>query len=189
MKQLILSITIYLAFVTATHGQATYATEPVHELQISFSPLARPLFYSDITSLASKSFNQDFHFSNSYQLTYRYQTPKKWSLGISANLLDGWLSQNADVDLKHTSVVIGFEPKLSYLKKPYLDLYFFVGAGVVFNKNKTIVNGENIASKLYLNPTTQITPLGIRVGKKVGAFAELGYGYKGIVNLGLSGRF
>jgi hypothetical protein len=38
-------------------------------------------------------------------------------------------------------------------------------------------------------PTFQITPFGVRAGKQTGVFAEIGYGYKGIINLGLSSRF
>ena len=37
--------------------------------------------------------------------------------------------------------------------------------------------------------TGQVTPFAIRIGRKVGGFLELGYGYKGIFNFGLSYRF
>ena len=38
-------------------------------------------------------------------------------------------------------------------------------------------------------PTGQATPFGIRIGRKVAGFAELGYGYKGLFSFGLSYRF
>jgi hypothetical protein len=186
MKKHLLSFACLVAATTCSYGQTTNV---LHEIQAGYSPMARPLFYSDLTSMVSKSFHQDFHFSNSYQISYRYKTPRKLTLGFSVSLLNGKLSQNQNMELQHTSIVTAFEPKFSYVKKAAFELYFFAGAGVIFNKNKTIVNGESVASQLYTNPTTQLTPLGIRAGKKVAVFAEIGYGYKGIVNLGLSSRF
>ena len=37
--------------------------------------------------------------------------------------------------------------------------------------------------------TGQITPFGIRIGRKLGGFMELGLGYKGLVNFGAAYRF
>lgn len=37
--------------------------------------------------------------------------------------------------------------------------------------------------------TTYIAPVGIRFGKDFGGFMEMGYGYKGMLNAGLSLRF
>ena len=37
--------------------------------------------------------------------------------------------------------------------------------------------------------TGQVTPFGMRIGRKLGGFLELGYGYKGIFNFGCSYRF
>jgi hypothetical protein len=186
MKKRLLLICYFIAISTCSYAQTP---EALHEIQVGYSPLARPLFYSDITSLVSKSFREDFHFSNSYQISYRYKTPRKLTLGFSASLLNGQLSKNQNIELHHSSIVTAFEPRFSYLKKPAFELYFFAGAGIIFHKNKTIMNGESVASQLYTDPTTQLTPIGIRAGKKIAAFVEIGYGYKGIANLGLSSRF
>ncbi|MDZ7738042.1 MAG: hypothetical protein U5K32_03030 [Bacteroidales bacterium] len=35
----------------------------------------------------------------------------------------------------------------------------------------------------------QVSPLGFRLGKQIGAFAEIGFGYKGILNAGISAYF
>ena len=36
---------------------------------------------------------------------------------------------------------------------------------------------------------SQIDALGIRIGKKIGAFVEAGFGFNGIIKVGLSGQF
>jgi len=38
-------------------------------------------------------------------------------------------------------------------------------------------------------PTGQVTPFGIRIGRRFAGFAEIGYGYKGLFSFGLSYRF
>lgn len=42
-------------------------------------------------------------------------------------------------------------------------------------------------SAIYINP--QITPFGMRVGKKLAGFGEIGFGYKGIIHLGAAYSF
>ena len=47
-------------------------------------------------------------------------------------------------------------------------------------------NTDNTGGKFW---GFQLSPLGVRVGRKISGFAEIGYGYKGIVNAGISYRF
>jgi hypothetical protein len=47
-------------------------------------------------------------------------------------------------------------------------------------------NPDQTGPKLY---GFQVTPVGVRVGRKYAAFLELGYGYKGIINGGIGYRF
>ena len=68
-------------------------------------------------------------------------------------------------------------------------LYGAAGFGLtVFNDNEASIPGhsDNTGPKLW---GFQGTPLGIRVGRKLAGFAEIGYGYKGLINGGLSYRF
>jgi hypothetical protein len=87
-----------------------------------------------------------------------------------------------------------FSPEMTFR---YLDtkdnwirvrLYGAVAYGLtVFNDNNNAINHDNqTGPKLW---GFQGTPIGVRVGRRLAGFAELGFGYKGLINVGLSCRF
>ncbi len=61
-----------------------------------------------------------------------------------------------------------------------------MGLTVFDDLNLNPGHADNTGPKLW---GFQFTPFGIRVGRKVAAFAEVGVGYKGLINAGLSYRF
>lgn len=76
------------------------------------------------------------------------------------------------------------EGSFYYLKNRNFDLYALGGMGCFIvtsgNYNNRYSNYDNFGL------TVQLTPIGVRFGRKFGGFAELGYGYKGLVNMGVS---
>ena len=95
---------------------------------------------------------------------------------------------------EHKAVTIAVELNYIYRIRKYVDIYTFIGAGPAF---KTAVT-TNVASPISVDgqaKTTKsedlvfhYTPLGVRVGGRIGGFAELGFGYKGLLSGGLSLR-
>jgi len=84
-----------------------------------------------------------------------------------------------------------FELDYRYITVKQFQMYFGLGAGGtmlydVFNDNdiNSELSGYNEFYAPY--PNFQVTALGFRFGDNVGITAEFGFGYKGIVNLGLS---
>lgn len=77
----------------------------------------------------------------------------------------------------------------NYANKEWVRVYTYLEPGVSFKKitntyprSSTEHSNETIFNMYYM-------PIGISVGKRVSGFAELGFGFKGIVNAGLSFRF
>jgi hypothetical protein len=75
-----------------------------------------------------------------------------------------------------------------YYFRKYLEVYTFAGAGPEFSSTATkatTLNGEttNLKNDKF---KAQYTPLGLRLGGRFGVYAEVGYGYKGLVNTGVS---
>lgn len=70
----------------------------------------------------------------------------------------------------------------------FLQLYSGVAAGVSAGKSspKSGTGGDSFSSTDF---AFQVNALGLRVGHNFGAFAELGFGYNGIVSLGVSAKF
>lgn len=82
--------------------------------------------------------------------------------------------------------------QFQYLQVPsgILSLYWGVGLGAGFHKQKLsdFPFGPNKYDKTRL--AYQVTPLGMTLGlKRFGAFAEVGFGYKGVFQFGAYARF
>lgn len=93
---------------------------------------------------------------------------------------------------KNDYLTIGADLQFRYLQVPsgILSLYWGVGLGAGFHKQK--LSGFSYGPDKYdkTRLAYQVTPLGLTVGvKRFGAFAEVGFGYKGIFQFGAYTRF
>ncbi len=130
--------------------------------------------------------------SNGIYVTYKRRSSRKFALGFASGLTfnktekglfnSDWKTQVYD----YAGAMVAVEPTFTYMENATVSLYAVTGLGGVF-----IFDRRNPATNEKRTPfvTLQLTPIGIRYGRKVGAFAELGYGYKGIVNFGISTKF
>lgn len=78
--------------------------------------------------------------------------------------------------------------EFSYIKTPLINFYGSAGAGAIFSETKEVAitkayKTRDVAFAYHINP------LGLRVGKKLAGFLELGYGFKGIATAGVSYKF
>lgn len=83
-------------------------------------------------------------------------------------------------------VTIAGEMTGYFVKKPRFKLYAMAGLG--FYTMRSSLDNYTTSTRTY-GPTTQLTVAGVRFGKKLSVFTELGYGYKGIINTGFSTHF
>lgn len=75
-----------------------------------------------------------------------------------------------------------------YVIEPYYQFYSGLAAGVALNAYSTpFALEEGTGNRLIF--AFQLTVVGFRFGKKLGGFAELGFGHLGLVNAGMSFRF
>ncbi len=93
---------------------------------------------------------------------------------------------------KHTTVA-AFEVYYIYMFRKYMELYTLAGMGPSFSNMNIDVNQPGGSSSTTIQTQNvvkvQYTPIGIRFGGRLGGFAELGIGYKGMINGGISYRF
>ena len=83
-----------------------------------------------------------------------------------------------------------FEIKPIYFNGRLIQLYGFLGVGGRYTSDK-LVSGENNTPGKEVDPApffinTQWTPIGVHIGKTLSGFLELGVGYKGLINGGIS---
>lgn len=162
-----------------------------HEIQISCGPLARPQILEDmVTSYFGMFWGEtapELEFSTFYAATYRYQAHRRMSIGVVSGISSGSTFRTDYSHLKsfykHTNGTMAFETEFIIADRPIVKLYAITALGVHVIRVK-----DYVQTKTYAWPTCQITPFGIRYGRKFAGFVEIGYGYKGIVNLGLSAR-
>jgi hypothetical protein len=72
---------------------------------------------------------------------------------------------------------------INYIATKSFQMYGLLGLGFA------IASYPDVDIKNIPILSFHFTPLGLRFGKNIGGFCEIGYGYRGIVNAGLSVRF
>ena len=114
-------------------------------------------------------------------------------LGISHNSFT-MKNQKASADASEAKLrqaTITFRTQYAWLRKNSFQLYSSINLGYSFIKQYEIgmvdANGSITTAyySKYSGFATHINPFGISVGKKIGAFAEIGIGFKGVFSGGM----
>ena len=126
--------------------------------------------------------------------TYRRMVLPWLTIGITAgyeqeitDLVSGYATIG---HYKRSAFALAPECQVIYKQKGIITYYGFIGVGNAFIKGKYTSKTSNAMETYtanYANP--QITPFGIKAGKKLCGFGEVGFGYKGIVHLGVGYNF
>ncbi|MFH6991811.1 hypothetical protein [Flavobacterium sp. FlaQc-48] len=196
MKKSIIVCSIFLTFSTlAVRAQQ----RGKHGLNLTYSdgiPMTLVEGFSDAFSSAilGQKINSKTTSSGNFGLGYRNQITERIRVGgdIAFEQVQTEQSDKNNKPIgKRTNRYIMVMPTMSfsYIKTDWLDFYGSAAAGVVLDK---YTQREPNKAALKDNATDfafQVNPAGIRVGKKFGAFAEVGFGYRGIVSAGLNYKF
>lgn len=177
-----------------------------HEVRINFSD-AIPLtigdafvegfssgFAASITGYSKKSFNEKN--SGMWGLGYKYHFNNRLNVGVDIGLLtaskDTELSKTNDTYTVHRKTnffLVMPTIQYSYLNKEIIQLYGNLGTGLLsYSVKENKDDGTNYSDN-YTSFAFQLNPIGIRVGKQFAGYAELGFGFKGIINVGASYKF
>ena len=151
------------------------------------------IFSDIITSIAGYT-NDNIRSSGIINLSYRNVVRDRWLLGATLSYeksqSDAFIMNSQVGTEKDTYYTLGLEAHYQYVHNPAFQMYSGFGAGYTLaqaNVNRTDGNPDT-SNKLY-HFNFQVNLLGFRIGRAVGFFAELGFGYRGVVNAGLSARF
>lgn len=140
-----------------------------------------------------------FNWQGTFTAEYSYQIEPKIKIGLSytfesqhhtiSSIIPGFNSRTTYRTIFHT---ILFNAGRQWAIRPLFELYSSLSIGGYYKiKDPSISNDkpstEDIQNKFGM--AYQFTPIGFRIGKKLGAFFELGFGYKGMLAGGLSYRF
>ena len=153
--------------------------------------------YSDIFAISISFGLLDFNLKSPVGpvfLGYRRYLTKNLALSVAASYSEFTNEYKASDNPK-----ILFTAKNSFVTgMAFLDLYYvnsesfqmYSGGGVGFvNVSQTITDTSSTSSGQKSIAAFQVTAAGFRFGKDFGGFLELGYGFHGILNAGVSYKF
>lgn len=190
MKKLLLPVLIIgslqLAAQQLSHELSlSYAFRTIEHSGRSFSDT-----YSSLIVMSSP-YQVDQTFAMSPYIAYRKDLGSRLSAGVSVGYEQykgdyyGWAGGNKLGSFVKQSVVVAGELRCGYVSHGKYHLYGLAGAGfaaVSLRENTAFTTDHTKTSRHF---TYHVAPLGLAYGHKLRPFAELGYGYKGIVNAGL----
>ncbi len=203
MKKLILTITLGFAMTVVCSAQNT-DNVPHHEFYLGVGLLNDNQVFSMAGDFLGTvlTFGQAVQPDKYWVLTpsigYRYWFNKRIGIGIHFAFDKNSVRAIHPHDLSTTSddewrvhnryfYTIAMDFNVNYMNRPICQLYGNIGMGVTlvqFSDNKT--EDPNARLKQFPFFNMHISPFGVRVGKMVAGFAEIGWGYKGFLNVGVS---
>lgn len=125
-----------------------------------------------------------------FRLAYAYTPKERWSYGaaLSYNQSKFNVINREEIigDQLNNFYTLAAETSYTFLKKDRVNLYALLGAGASFGKVKqTKYATAEVSRSQGTIFNFQITPIGVRYGKRWGGFAEVGFGYRGVLSFGI----
>ena len=155
--------------------QRTYAQAGKSEIELGYG------YYSEYSLVNGKPFSAS---SGAPSLEYRYFINKNVTIGLGLGY--------ENISTWGSFFTIAPEMTFCYLDTRHdrirVRLYGAVAYGVAIFDDLTIKPGAADRSGPWLYGF-QATPFGMRVGRQVAGFLEIGLGYQGLIHGGLSVRF
>lgn len=121
---------------------------------------------------------------------FDYFVGRRLSLGLQLNYAQYdesyTLSNNSTSTLKTSYLTPMVRTKLAWVRNPGFSFYSSLAVGATFLQAKNQSTGGQTDKTAGL--AFQVSPIGIRAGNAVALFAELGFGFQGLISAGLSIR-
>ena len=196
-----LILVLLLAAGTGAFSQDKKAAFPRDEARIGYGLLTGPEFFNALFATwpaigikIAQDTITDYTASMYGVATLEYDRYlAKWiSIGgsFSVNPITTLIKTKNGVNLTWNYYLFNVMPKVSfyYLNTEIISLYSGIeaGASFVFWYDR---QGSVTKTDLGVVPAFHVNVFGIRMGKQIGGFMEWGYGYRGVVNFGVSARF
>jgi hypothetical protein len=194
-QTLILSLLLLTLTSPAVRAQTTSASQSLAGQQEIGVGIGFSSVYKELANAFGDNTN-NYNLSPVWSMTYRYYT-RRMSVGVALsyeNLV------NNDREIGYTTyshshdamTIVGIVPEFTFNyinkvvneQKAELRLYGLVAAGATILSESD--DYYNYGTRLL--PTLQLTPVGIRYGRDFTCSCELGIGYKGLINFGVSYR-
>lgn len=198
-KNLVLKLLLlYFLLVLICTGRATSQTG-YHELSVSYGFLSSTEmgrygllegFFPVLTFGLLKVETKNTKATGPVLFSWKYISNSRWGFGILAGHAKGsydefigsyWDEGKSVNHCKYSAFSIAPEIDFRYLQKEKFHLYSSAALGLTFLAEE--VNGSEEKRN---QGDVHLSLIGLRYGQKLGAFAELGFGFKGLINFGIN---
>ncbi len=172
-----------------------------NEIRVGYGLLTGPEMANSLFSLWPaigvsiwKDTIKDYNCSFRGAVTVEYNRfVKPWctvGASLSINPISTLITTKHGYEMTWSYYLISIMPKVNfiYFNKGPVSMYSGIEAGcsLILWRDR---QGAVTMNDTGLSAAFQINGFGIRVGREIGGFVEWGYGFRGIVNFGLSARF
>ena len=186
----VFSLTILLGF-SQTKGTHEFELTVGGPTRNDFRDVANQIIESVIAAGNTTYTNKSS--TPSIAISYKTTIKDNWLIyadGVYQSVKENVLVKNNQVgDINNSYVTFGVGTEYHYIYKPWFQMYS--GASIGFTAQYSNFKGSSSDLKDghdgYFN--FQVNALGFRFGKKLAGIIELGAGYKGVANIGLSYQF
>ncbi len=188
---IVLTLAAFL-FSTAGFGQTR-----THDLSLQYGFLSidqlADIFTDALTIvLTLGTFGKDeVKYTGVPFLTYHYSANSRFGFG---GAIGGYSSRgvlkvgNTDAGtLKERSVIAAAELDYHWVMREGLQIYSGAGFGIRFRSGTYETTETETLNRVL--PTFHLNAIGVRFGRQVGFFLELGAGYKGVLSGGINAQF
>lgn len=196
-KRALRSVVVF-TLIAAFVSTAGFAQTRKHDLSLSYGVLSIDQLADVFTDVLTIVLTLGAYSKSNTEstgvpfLTYHYSRNSKFGFGFAV----GGYQSTGDLhilgetvgDFKETNSIGALELDYHWVMKKGFQLYSGAGLGVRIRKG-TYHDADSTETLSKTLPTFHVNALGLRVGRKVGFFAELGAGYKGIFSAGLNAQF
>jgi hypothetical protein len=198
MKKAIIAIGFTL-FSLHLSAQSYYRSYDHHDISVSYGMFTPSQFWVVNTLALNDSFPNELYVSDNYKgsgsisLTYRHMFKNEnmlwgFSTGMSNASWDIYNIGSYEGVLKRTFYTLAIDWQYRWRNQGVIQMYSGLDLGFTFVQ-ETFSPTEASVKPITSNIGQfgyQVNAVGARFGKKFGGYAEFGYGYKGIINVGFS---
>ena len=193
---IILSVVINLSLFSQSYDRSYLH----HDIMLSYGLPSTDMFQDINSTMLDDKFPDMRYIRDNYSgsgivsLTYRHITKNEmmfWGITAGYNQTKGDIYNVGQLEgeLKRSFITVAVEGQYRYQNMKKIQLYSGLGIGYTFGNeilNPPTDSGNESSSGSINQFAWQINAIGMRIGNSIAGFIEFGYGYKGIVNAGLS---
>lgn len=197
MSKQILTIWSIFLFLILSWGYHPALGQPdyqKHEITVSFGLTSHPEVLYDFAQTFAGIFvvfgaaveQNEVIGGGVWSLTYGRQLTNKLNIGAALTTQKFGVRNTASGQITESHRVwsLLFRARLQYSKHPSFFPYSSLGLGY-----GTITDKADPQAEVFHHLAAQLGIIGLHLGREAGVFAELGYGWQGVLRLGARFRF